>query len=265
MISKQKLLDLIIVTAIPLVILLLVFMAGLKISYLESLILVFGIPAAYLSIRSMKKVRKIAIFSLLASIPVAVIVELIAYWDHAWVVTQSVFPVRLFGFSPIENYIWQFLTVYLIIIFYEHFCKTSFQPTISKRIVIMASFLYSLMAVLIVAFYFESSLLHISYPYIWFCVPFFIIPVVSFLWKYPRFFSGFLKVHLYFLYIHMIFESIGVKLGHWTYPSSHYIGWVTFLGQRFPLEELVFVMLIGAFAACTYYEYFTNDDLFLHN
>ena len=244
---------------VPLVVSLLVFLANLKITYLESLILVFGIPATYLSFRSKEKVYKIALFSLLASIPVAVIVELIAYWDKAWVVTQSVFPIRLFGFSPIENYIWQFLTVYLIIIFYEQFCKNSFRPTISKRIVIMASFLYSLMAVLSVAFYFESPLLHISYPYVWFCVPFFIIPVVSFLWKYPRFLFGFLKVQLYFLYIHMIFESIGVKLGHWIYPSTHYIGWVTFIGQNFPLEEFVFVMLIGAMAACTYYEYFAND------
>mgnify|MGYP001584239723 CR=1 FL=1 len=253
--------DLLIISIFPLIIFLLVFLFDLDITYLESLILVFAVPCAYLSFCSREKVRKVALFSLLVSIPIALIVELIAFWDHAWVIPQSQFAFRLFGFSPIENYIWQFLTVYTILIFYEHFCKKKFSQDISKRTRWMNLGLYSLALFVSILFINDSFLLHISYPYLWFCIPFFIIPIVVFLAKYPSYFMAFLKVQLFFLYIHTIFELIGVKLSHWIYPSNHFIGWVTILGQRFPTEEFVFVMLIGAFAACTYYEFFTNKEL----
>jgi|GEM_PF-2353775 len=260
-IFQNKYLDLIFVFVVPFVVFLAVFIIGINITYLESLALIFGIPSLYLSFRAREKVRKVAIFSLLVSIPVAITVELMSVWDRAWIVQQSSFPIRLFGFSPVENYIWQFLTIYTILIFYEHFCNKKFQPDISKRIWAMCLILYSLACAVIILFIAGSPLLHISYPYLWFCVPFFIMPVILFLAKYPSFFVSFLKAQLFFLYIHTIFETIGIKLNQWIYPSIHYIGWVTLFGQKMPLEEFIFIMLFGAFAACTYYEFFTNNNL----
>jgi hypothetical protein len=257
----KKILDLVIITIFPLLIFIAVFEFGFKINYLESLILVFGIPSLYLSFRDRKIVKKVALFSLLVSIPIALFVELISVHDQAWVVPNTVFPFRLFGFSPIENYIWQFITVYIILIFYEHFCDKKFRPSISKRIRIMDAVLYSLAFMAVLLFLNESKFLHIAYPYLWFCIPFFIIPIILFLWKYPHFFKSFLIVQIFFLYIHLIFEVIGVKLSHWIYPSNHFIGWVSIAGQRFPVEEFVFVMIIGAFAACSYYEFFTDKKL----
>lgn len=259
--SPIKKIDLAFIYLFPLIIFVLIFFLDIKINYLQSLILIFAVPSLYLSFRAKEKVRKVAWFSLLVSIPVAITVELIAFWDHAWIVPQSLFQFRLFGFSSVENYLWQFLTVYTILMFYEHFCNRKFQQKSSKKIWIMNLALYSLTFVVSILFVTQSPLLHISYPYLWFCIPFFIVPVTLFLGKYPSFFMSFMKVQIFFLYIHTIFEIIGVKLSHWIYPSTHYIGWVTLLGQRFPTEEFVFVMLLGAFAACSYYEFFTNDDL----
>ena len=258
--SSRKI-DLTFVILFPLIIFVFVFILNLRIGYLQSLVLFFAVPAIYISFRAKEKVKKVAWFSLLVSIPVAMLVELVAYWDQAWTIPQSLFPLRLFGFSPIENYLWQFLTVYTILIFYEHFCNPKFQPGISKKIKIMSAIIYPLTFIAIILFAFKSPLLHISYPYFWFCIPFFVVPIVLFLAKYPAYFSSFLKVQLFFLYIHTLFEIIGVKFNHWIYSSEHYIGWVTFLGQRFPTEEFVFVMLLGAFASCSYYEFFTNKNL----
>lgn len=257
--TKNK--DLIFVLLFPLVVFVSVFFFDLQISYLQSLILVFGIPCIYLSFRAKNKIKKVAWFSLSVSIPIAVIIELIAFWDHAWIIPKSFLPFRLFGFSPIENYLWQFLTVYMILIFYEYFCNKTFQADVSKKIVAMNLLLYTLTFVVIILFITESPFLHIPYPYLWFCIPFFIIPIILFLGKHPSFFVNFLKVQLFFLYIHTIFETIGVKLGHWTYSSTHYLGLVTLFSQKFPTEEFVFVMLLGGFAACSYYEYFTNKNL----
>jgi len=258
---KAKMVDMMFVIIAPLVMFLSVFFFDFRVTYLESLIIVFGIPSAYLSFRSKEKVKKVALFSFLVSVPVALLVELVAFWDHAWVIPHSVFSFRILGFSPLENYLWQFLTVYMVLIFYEHFCNKEFQSDFSKRTPLMLAALYALTFVVIILFSIKSSLLRIPYPYIWLCVPLFVMPIILFLARYPRFFRNFLKVQFFFLYIHLIFELIGVKLNHWVYPSSHYIGWVTLLGQRFPVEEFLFVMLCGAFAACTYYEYFTSKNM----
>lgn len=257
-ICELKIKDFLIVLASPLLVFLAVFLFDLQISYLESLLLVFALPSVYLSLKSRAKVKKVLLFSLLVSIPVAFIFELVAYGDNSWAVPTSVFPWRLFGFIPIEDLLWQFLTVYTLLIFYEHFCNRHFLPDISKRIRVMLWILYPAMLVVMFTFLANSTLLQIPYAFLWLGLVFFPVPAIMFLVKHRSFFSSFLKVQLFFLYIHLLFELIGLKLGHWTFPGVHYIGWVSVLGQSFPVEELIFVMLIGAFAACAYYEYFTD-------
>ena len=253
--------DFLIVIAPPLLVFLAVFLFDLRINYLESLLLVFALPSIYLSLKSRAKVRKVLYFSLLVSIPIAFIFELVAVGDNAWIVPSSVFPFRLFGFIPIEDLLWQFLTVYTILIFYEHFCNRHFLPDISKRISLMLWLLYPAMFAVIAVFLVNSTPLQIPYSFLLLGLIFFSLPVILFLATYRGFFFGFLKTQLFFLYIHLIFELVGLKLGHWTFPGTHYIGWVNVLGQSFPVEEFIFVMLIGGFAACAYYEFFTNSRL----
>ena len=251
--------DLLVMIVWPLLVFILVFGFDYKISYFDSLILVFVIPSAYLSIKSRKLIKKVSVFSLAASIPIALIFELLGVGEKAWVIPNSIIPWRLFSFSPIENYLWQFLTVYTIIIFYEYFCNKSFQPNISRKIKLMNLILYSLAGLLVVVYLINSELLNIKYSYIWPGIILFIIPSLLFLIKKRYFLKSFLKVQLFFLYSHLIFELIGVKLGHWLYTSSNYIGLVKILGQVIPVEELFFVMIIGALAACAYYEFFTYE------
>lgn len=253
--------DLFITVSIPLLIFFLVFLFGLRINYLESLILVFALPSTYLSLKNREKLKRVFLFSLFVSIPIAFIIELVAVGDNAWVVPASVFPLRLFGFIPLEDLLWQFLTVYTIVIFYEHFFHRESGSGISKRITLMNWILFPLMFLVMFVFLFDKDLLSIPYSYVWLGLIFFPVPAILFLATHRQFFGSFLKVQLFFLYIHLVFELIGLKLGHWIFPGEHYIGWVRLLGQRFPLEELVFVMLIGAIAACSYYEFFTNPRL----
>lgn len=243
----------------PLCIFALVSLFGLKINYIESLLLVFGIPNAYLSLRDTKKVRKVATFTLLVSIPIALIFEIIAFGDHAWVVPQSIVPFRLLGIMPLEDYLWMFLTTYIIIIFYEYFFRKDFQPNFPRRIRVMNLLLYSIAFLIVLAFVSHNPILKIPYAYLWLGITFFLIPIFIFLFRNRGLFLSFAKVALYFFYAHLVFELVGLKLNHWTFPGTHYLGWVTILGLRFPVEELFFVMIIGTFAACTYYEYFANE------
>ena len=256
-----KKIDLVLVLIIPLIIFLLVFFSGLKISYFESLIFIFAIPSLYLTIRNKKKARKVAIFSFLISIPFDIIWELLNYGDNSWIVPQSIFPFKFFGFSPLENYIWMFLTLYTILIFYEYFCNSRFQTKISRKIKIMNYVFYLISIILIIIFVINKELLSFPYSYLWLGIIMFIIPIMAFLIKYPSFITNFFKASVFFFYIHLIFELIGLKLNHWVYSGTNFIGWVSFFGLSFPVEEFLFVIVLGGFAACTYYEFFTNSKL----
>lgn len=253
--------DLALAILFPLLVFVSVFLFDLRISYFTSLMLFFVIPSIYLSLRSKRVVKKVALFSFFISIPMALIFEIVGRVDDAWSVPRSILPYRLFGFIPLEDYLWMFLVTYIILIFYESFCNRKFEPSISKRIRVMNLILYGLAALLVITFIFNKSLLNIPYAYLWFGIILFVIPSTLFLCKYPSFFAPFLKVSAFFFYLHLLFELVGVKLGHWVYEGAHYIGLVYFFDIRFPIEEFFFVILLGGFAACSYYEFFTNKKI----
>ncbi|MBI2541908.1 hypothetical protein HYV80_04315 [Candidatus Woesearchaeota archaeon] len=251
--------DLFFVILAPLTVFIGVFAYGWKINYLASILLVFGIPSLYLSILNKEKLRKVLAYTFGISIPIAIIFDFAVNADNGWYVPNSVFPYRLFGVMPLENYVWMFFVTYTIIIFYEHFCN-KFEAELSPKIKTMFLVLYPISAFILLVHLLNGSFLKVPYIFLYLGIVFFVIPVSIFLYKYPRFFGNFLIVQLYFFYVHMIFELIGLKLTHWTYPGEHYIGWVSFLDLRFPLEEFVFVICIGAFAALAYYEYFAGNQ-----
>ncbi|MBI3027739.1 hypothetical protein HYY70_06540 [Candidatus Woesearchaeota archaeon] len=252
--------DLLIVCLIPLIIFIAVFLFDLKINYFESLLLVFGVPSFYLSVKNRDKIKKVALFSLSLSIPTALIFELVVFGDNGWSVPSSILPYRLFGFSPIENYIWMFITIYIIILFYEHFCNKKYSNKISGKFKIMNYLMYSAALANLILFFTAPSLIRIPYSYLWLSIIFFAIPTILFISSYPYFIVTFLKTQVFFFYVHMIFELIAMKLNHWVYTGTHFIGWVTILNLKFPLEEFFFVIMLGAFETCTYYEFFTNDS-----
>ena len=78
--------------------------------------------------------------------------------------------------------------------------------------------------------------------------------------RYPAFLKNFIEISLYFFYVHLLFELIGVKLHHWTFPGIHYLGWVSFLNLQFPFEEFFFVLVLGGFATGACYELFADNS-----
>ena len=57
-----------------------------------------------------------------------------------------------------------------------------------------------------------------------------------------------------------MYELTALKLGWWDFPSRDFVGWVSILGTRFPLEEFVFWLCLFAMAILTYYEFFDDDQ-----
>ena len=218
--------DIAILIFLPLVIFLAIFLVELKINYFVSLLLFFGIPSLYLSLKNDEKIQKVGLFSILVSIPIAIIFELVAFGDKGWFVPESIAPYRIFSLIPLEDFIWMFLVTYTILIFYESFCNTKFQKSIDNKIKLMIYTLYPLTFLLVALFFISPSLLNIPYFYLWAGIILFLIPIILFLLRYPRLFRPFLKTSVFFFYIHLLFEIVGLKLNHWTFTGDYFIGWV---------------------------------------
>lgn len=258
---RKKYIDFAVVILCPLFVFLSVFLLGLKPNYLESLLLFFGIPSLYLSIRSWSKTKKVGLFSFLISAPIALIFILLIFGDNAWFVPKSVLQNRLLGLVTLEDFVWMFLCTYVILIFYEHFFDKQFDKKTSSRVRNLLYALYGITFIFVTLFLITGSLLVIPYSYFLLCVLFWIIPISAFLIKYPEYIKNFAKVALFFFYLHLLFELMGLQMGYWVFSGAHYIGWISIFGFNIPLEEFLFVILFGGLAPCVYYEYFTDRKL----
>ena len=222
--------------------------------------LFFGLPSLWLSIRTNHRVVKTAIFSFIWAIPLTFFADYIATINGAWLVPQTVFPVRLFGIIPIEDFVWMFLAAYSVLIFYEHFLDKGKHELVDKRIKYLL-WPWILLAIIFVSILFASpELLKIKYAYFYLGLIFIFLPAVTFLSFFPRLLSKYVKTASYFFVLGILFELTGLHLNNWSFPKDGYfIGWVELFGYRFPFEEFLFWFVIGAISVLSYYEFFDDD------
>jgi hypothetical protein len=221
-------------------------------------LLFFGPLAVWLSFLESKKIKKIFLFSLI-SIPLGIFIDYVGVASRSWIVPKTIFSFRLFRMIPIEDLIWAFLIAYTIIIFYEHFLDKGQEKPINKKIRYLLWLVSVLLASFLIILCLAPGILAIKYAYLWLGVIFVLIPPVVFLLSFPKLFSKFAKTAVYFFLFNFLFEFAVLKLGYWQFPGKNFIGWVDFLGYRFPFEEFFFLILIGAFTVLTYYEFFADD------
>ncbi|HBV01037.1 MAG TPA: hypothetical protein DEF00_01420 [Candidatus Taylorbacteria bacterium] len=230
---------------------------------LLSTALFFGVPALYLSYRCKKHIAKAALFSLLVTVPVATIVDYIMEHTRGWRLPSSVFgSFRLFGYVTIEQYIWLFLYVYLVVMFYEAFLESPHRagdrrhPRLKWLFIALAAPLGVFLAVLAV----NHSLLAIDYFYLKFGVLMIAAPVIFLVFRLPALLGRILKAGAYFFFLSLIYEVTALALRQWEFPAENqFIGMISVFGMRFPFEEFFFWILLGAVAALAYYEFFDDD------
>ena len=221
-----------------------------------SMLLFFGVPAAYLSIRKPSCVKMASIFSAIASVPLAIIIDYVMEVTGGWFLPYSVFgDFRLFGYVTIEQLIWLFLYLYFVAMFYENFLDQScahqlYRPAVKYFAVILFILFGLFLAVLLI----NPKLLEIHYFYlkIGFLL---VLPIIIFsLFKSPDFYLKFFWTGIYFLFFSLIYEVTALLLGQWTFPAEHqFVSYVSFGAARFPLEEFIFWITLGSVATSLYY------------
>ena len=230
-----------------------------KLNYLTSSILFFGLISFWLSIRTPKMVTRTAIFALVFDLPVAFIVNYVAVQDGAWYVPNTIFGFRLLNGLPVEDIILGFLFVYSIVICYEHFLDKGKHRLVDEK---MKYFIWPFAIALLTFFalvFTRPEFLEFKYAYTWIGTIFIALPVIASLSTFPRLFSKYVKVGVYFSLVLAMFEYTGLTLNHWIFPGQNFLGWVPFFGYRIPFEEVFFWIILSTISILSYYEFFDDD------
>lgn len=227
--------------------------------FLTSILLFFGLPSLWLSLRTPSQVTKTFVFSLILSTPLGIIIDYLAAMDKSWFVPTTDFPFRLFGVIPIEDLIWAFFLIYSIVIFYEHFLDKGKHELIDKKMKYLVWLIVMVVLVFFVIMLTQPELLAIPYAYFWGGIVLLILPTITFLSFFPRLISKYVKTASYFFLLSIVYELTGLQLNQWTFPGTHFIGWVQLFGYKFPFEEFFFWFVMGATSILAYYEFFDDD------
>ncbi len=222
-------------------------------------LLFFGVPAVYLGVRRSYGFKKALLFTSLFFVPFTLIVDHIGVLDGSWLVPQTIFPFRLLGTVPLEDFFISFTTMMFVVLFYQHFLDRERRRLFYPRLHTLVVILLSCLALFFTVFLLSPSSLSIPYAYVY--IGFLgIVPTACFLYKHPNFFKKFAIVGLYFFLVLLFFELVGIELGWWVFPGTNFLGWVHILQYKFPLEE--FILWIGLFPVgiVTYYEFFDDDE-----
>ncbi len=256
--NQNKKIDLIILIIYPLIAG--IFSYILKINMFFSVLIFFGIPSLYLTIKSRKIAKRAIIFSILISFPFIIIIDFIEHFTNQWIVLSSILP-KIFRYVTIEVIIWAIFNFYFVIMFYEYFVHNHFiKKTLNPRVKYLFLFSLFLFFIFLIFYTFAPHFLLVKYFYLRYGLVVILIPIILQFIKYPKFIFKFTKVAIYFFYVSLVYEIMALKLNWWDFPGRDFIGWVSIYGFRFPLEEFIFWLLLFAMSILTFYEYFDNEE-----
>jgi hypothetical protein len=231
----------------------------LRANYPISQILFWGLPALALTVWAREHAKKAALFTIVLT-TLAIALNLIFYVTGQWYVVSG-FDFRLFGIMAWEDIPYFFLFIYFPILFWEYFFERQKQERPwRKRMTYFAVIVGLIFLAIVSAWAWAPHLLQIPYFYLICMFLVAIIPLALELGEHPRLAPKFLSVGVFFAYIAILYEVTSIYLGQWYYPSTQFIGWVEIFDQRFPLEEFITWILLGAPAVLAHYEYFDDDN-----
>jgi hypothetical protein len=233
----------------------------LRPNFLVSILLFLGLPSLYIAFRVPKYLSRAVIFSLVASIPLMIIIEYVGGDSLSWAFPPSFFDFHLFGRVSLEVVIWAFFNVLSVVLFYEFIFDHHHGrlPMWNGRMWSLLRYIggWVLLFVIFLSFSKDTS----AVPYFYFCfgVVVFLYPIFMTWLYYPRILPKIGYTAFYFTFLSVLYEVVALNLGWWSFPGEEFIGSVSFQGIQFPLEELFFWILLFAPAVACAFEYLEDD------
>jgi hypothetical protein len=227
---------------------------GLKLNSTISTIFYLIIPSVYLLLKYPGFRKQILIFSLPFGVILATVLEYFATYNRIWVANSHL--PNIFGYLSLESFLWWPGWIIIVIAIYNIFINPRHKKTNEnfKWFILLLA-----ISVVMFAIWLLLGSPRIEYAYLkFFSLPI-IAPIIYLLIKKPKIFPNIIKFSLIVAIFSLIYEIVGLKLSHWTYPGE-YIGIIHLFGINMPIEELLLWVILGSVAIVSYYE-ITNDDI----
>ncbi len=255
--NKNTKIDISVLVALPVIgaVITLLFPVNL----MAATLLLFAPPALYLSFRSTQLVARSTVYATIITL-ISIFTDYLAEQDKSWVST-SMFETRLAGVVPFEALVWIFLLTYLIVAYYQYFYDQNEHKVVAKRMPYAFGAAAAVVVWITVLALTGIGSLTIEYFYIKSGLTFMLPVLILFTIAYLQYFKVYLKMAPYFIAIGLANVLISLHKGHWSYPGENFVGWVTLFGYHFPIEELIFWIVLYAPFIITQFEFFNNDNL----
>lgn len=220
--------------------------------------LVFCVPGiTYLWIRSRKPAKHILYATLIFGFLCGLLFEFIEQFNQSYVIAHSVLP-KLFGVMSFDFVLWHVLMAAYVFTFYEHFINTtSMAPALSSRARKVAIALVIVILAIVSVYLYHPEWLRLRYAYADLATVA-VLPLFLLAYRKPRYVREFVLISPFFLFFFFLVEWTGVPKHWWVYGGSHYLGWVTVQSLHFPIEELLYWMLLYPAALIAYYKLFID-------
>jgi hypothetical protein len=213
---------------------------SLEFTHPQFTIAFLAIPATYLASK-IEYAYKIKLETLIYGFFCTFLIDHIAHVSGAWYVPPN-FGIRILDSFPIEEFLWAFSFVLLILSLYEYIFDQDKSKEISKLFQHFTNLLSGFFFALITIYFLLPQALNIPYFYAVLICIFAFITLWGF-YKYPKIIGKISKLAAYFFVPALIYELSALKLGHWEFTKGMHIGYVELLSYTFPFEELLFWIL----------------------
>ena len=229
---------------------------------LTATIILFGGPCIYLTFRAPRHSVRAGVYAVVVTV-ISLLTDYLAEMDNSWVST-TMFAHKVAGIVPIEALVWMFLFTYLIVMFYLFMLKRPVESILSGR---MRYVIGAALAVLLFMTYVSLTNRHFtfSYYYIIFGTACIAGPLLLFTLKFPSYVKVYIKITPYFFVLGLVNVLTSLHKGHWSYPGNHFIGWIPLGRLSFPIEELVFWIILFPSFLVTQFDFFNSTFFAIGN
>lgn len=231
----------------------------LNVNFFTSIFLFFGFPILYLAVKNKKSFKKALLFSA-SSLILAVSFDYVFEITQSWVFPSSIMEYRFLGQVPVEVIFWFFLWFVFVVMYYEYFLENGEKDVLCKpKLKYLYAFFVSLVIIFFAIYFVNKEWLVIKYFYLKSGVALGLFPVSLVLFKFPKLLIKFAKTGVYFFYLSLVYEFTALSLNHWSFPGKEVVGMVSVGKMVFPVEELIFFIMLGSLAILSFYEFFDDD------
>ncbi len=220
-------------------------------------------PGLYIAFVKRSNIWPAIIFSIIAATPLALVVDYIGTVSNIWHVPHSLFPLFL-GVLPIEDYIWMLSGTFTIIMIGGLFDQKLLNKLSKKYLATLSANSALLVGLFLILysingkdfFVFETPLLYLILGIVFFCAP--TLPLIIYFRKEV---CTCIPTVICFFILTLLFEIAAISSGWWRFNSSYFLPHLTIFGKIIPLEELIFVGIVGPLMAMLLYKLVSKRSL----